>query len=109
MEIWRTINKKYENYIGANQKDYIKICVDDVVDTGTLKIGNNDYNYNTLEPKLLKANGLDKLNRILGTDYTDEDDLRKFMKHNKTECGLKIFESTEQIEIPEYILEAIRW
>ena len=103
------INKKYENYIGANQKDYIKICVDDVVDTGTLKIGNNDYNYNTLEPKLLKANGLDKLNRILGTDYTDEDDLRKFMKHNKTECGLKIFESTEQIEIPEYILEAIRW
>lgn len=104
-----SINKKYENYIGANQKDYIKICVDDVVDTGTLKIGNNDYNYNTLEPKLLKANGLDKLNRIFGTDYTDEDDLRKFMKHNKTECGLKIFESTEQIEIPEYILEAIRW
>ena len=103
------INKKYENYMGANQKDYIKICVDDVVDTGTLKIGNNDYNYNTLEPKLLKANGLDKLNRIFGTDYTDEDDLRKFMKHNKTECGLKIFESTEQIEIPEYILEAIRW
>ena len=54
------------------------------MDTGTLKIGNNDYNYNTLEPKLLKANGLDKLNRIFGTDYTDEDDLRKFMKHNKT-------------------------
>ena len=108
MEIWQ-LSTKYENYIGANQKDYIKICVDDVVDTGTLKIGNNDYNYNTLEPKLLKANGLDKLNRILGTDYTDEDDLRKFMKHNKTECGLKIFESTEQIEIPEYILEAIRW
>lgn len=103
------INKKYENYMGANQKDYIKICVDDVVDTGTLKIGNNDYNYNTLEPKLLKANGLDKLNRIFETDYTDEDDLRKFMKHNKTECGLKIFEFTEQIEIPEYILEAIRW
>ena len=103
------INKKYENYIGANQKDYIKICVDDVVDTGTLKIGKSDYNYNTLEPKLLKANGLDKLNRIFGTDYTDEDDLRKFMKHNKTECGLKIFESSEQIEIPEYILEAIKW
>lgn len=32
------INKKYENYMGANQKDYIKICVDDVVDTGTLHI-----------------------------------------------------------------------
>ena len=75
----------------------------------THKIGKSDYNYNTLEPKLLKANGLDKLNRIFGTAYTDEDDLRKFMKHNKTECGLKIFESSEQIEIPEYILEAIKW
>lgn len=50
-----------------------------------------------------------KLNRILGTDYMEEDDLRKYMKHNKTECGLKIFESSEDIEIPEYILEAIRW
>ena len=103
------INKKYENYIGVNHKDYIKICVDGVVDTGTLKIGNSDYNYNTLEPKLLKANGLDKLNRVFGTNYTDEDNMRKYMKHNKTECGLKIFESSEQIEIPEYILEAIRW
>lgn len=86
-----------------------KLCVDDVVDTGTLKIGKSDYNYNTLEPKLLKVNGLDKLNQIFGTDYTNEDDLRKFMKHNKTECALRIFESSEQIEIPEYILEAIRW
>ena len=57
----------------------------------------------------MKANGLDKLNSKFGTEYKDEDDLRKFIKHNKTECGLKIFESTEQIEIPEYILEAIRW
>ena len=87
----------------------MKICVDNVVDTGMLKIGNADYNYNTLEPKLLKINGLDKLNRILETNYTNEDDLRKFMKNNKTECALKIFESSEEIEIPEYILEAIKW
>lgn len=103
------INKKYKNYINNNQKDYVKICVDNVVDTGMLKIGNADYNYNTLEPKLLKINGLDKLNRILETNYTNEDDLRKFMKNNKTECALKIFESSEEIEIPEYILEAIKW
>lgn len=42
-----------------------------------------------MEPKLLKVNGLDKLNRIFGTDYTDEDGLRKYMKHNKTECALR--------------------
>ena len=103
------IKKKYKNYMGENQNDYIKICVDNIVDTGTLKIGESGYNYNTLEPKLLKVNGMEKLNRILGTDYMVEDDLRKYMKHNKTECGLKIFESSEDIEIPEYILEAIRW
>ena len=103
------IKKKYKNYMGENQNDYIKICVDNIVDTGTLKIGESGYNYNTLEPKLLKVNGMEKLNRILGTDYIEEDDLRKYMKHNKTECGLKIFESSEDIEIPEYILEAIRW
>ena len=103
------IKKKYKNYMGENQNDYIKICVDNIVDTGTLKIGESGYNYNTLEPKLLKVNGMEKLNRILGPDYMEEDDLRKYMKHNKTECGLKIFESSEDIEIPEYILEAIRW
>ena len=103
------INKKYENYLGVNQKDYIKICVDDVVNTGTLKIGRSDYNCNTLEPKLLKVNGLDKLNRILGTNYMGEDDLRKYMKYNKMECGLNIFETSEQVEIPEYILEVVRW
>lgn len=103
------INNKYKNYLGANQSDFIKICVDKDVDEGTLKIGENNYNYNTLEPKLLKVNGLDKLNRIFGTNYSDADDLRKFMKHNKTECGLKIFDSSESIEMPEYILEAVRW
>jgi len=102
------IDKKYSNYLGSNAKDYVKICVDKTVDTGNLKIGNNCYNYNTLEPKLLKANGLAKLNRIFGTDYTDEDELRKFMNHNKTECSLKVFESTEMVEMPKYILEAIR-
>ena len=103
------INKKYEKYIGQNQNDYIKICVDEDIDTGSLKIGNSNYNYNTLEPKLLKVNGLEKLNHVFGTKYKKEDDLRKFMKHNKTECGLKIFESSEEIIIPEYIMEAIRW
>lgn len=103
------INKKYKDYIGNNKKDYIKICVDDVVDTGTYSMGSKHYNYNTLEPKLIKDNGLDKLNQIFGTNYTNEDDLRKYMKNNKTECGLKVFESSQNIKIPNYILEAIKW
>lgn len=101
------IDKKYQNYIGENAKEYIKICVDRNVEEGTLKIGKKAYNYNTLEPKLLKENSLEKLNKIFETSYEDEDDLRKYMKQNKTECGLKIFETAEEVKIPEYILEAI--
>ena len=48
------------------------MVVDRTVDSGTLKIGKSDYNYNTLEPKLLKVNGLEKLNSIFGTDCDEE-------------------------------------
>lgn len=103
------IKKKYINYLDANEKANIKICFDKNVDIGTLKIGDNNYNYNTLEPKLLKVNDLEKFNRIFDTEYTNDDDLRKYMKVNKTECALKIFETSEEIIIPDYILEAIAW
>lgn len=98
--------KKYEEY---ESSPCIKICYDSVVDVGDLKIGNSEYNYNTLEPKLLKSNSLSLFNRIFNTEYKSEDELRKYMKHNKTECALRIFESEENITYPEYILEAIEY
>lgn len=102
------VRTKYFEYLEPNAKTYIKICVDWEVDIGELKTGKTDYNYNTLEPKLLKVNGMNNLNKIFGTSYNDEDELRKYMKHNKTECGLKIFETDEKVVMPEYILEAIK-
>ncbi|MED1746655.1 ATP-dependent nuclease [Brevibacillus borstelensis] len=102
------INKKYDNYLDKNAKSYIQICFDSTVDKGDLKLSNGPFNYNTLEPKLLKANGLKKLNKIFGTKYTSVDEMHKFMKTNKTECALKIFETKESITFPDYILEAIR-
>jgi len=102
------VNKKYENYIGTNEKPNIKICFDETVDTGTLMISGKAYNNNTLEPKILKANSLDQLNTIFGTSHTTEDDLKKYMKNNKTECALKIFDTQEAMFFPEYILEAIK-
>ena len=71
------------------------------------KIGEKNYNYNTLEPKLLKANSLNLFNLIFGTQYANEDDLRKYMKHNKTECAMAIFNTSETIVFPNYIMEAI--
>ncbi|SUJ27202.1 chromosome segregation protein [Sphingobacterium spiritivorum] len=99
------LNKKYENYIGNNAKQNIKICFDSTVDNGALQ----DFNYNTLEPKLLKANNLEKLNKVFGTAYQSDDELHKYMKANKTECALKVFETQEALEYPQYILDAINF
>lgn len=103
------VKKKYEKYLGVNKKDLINVCFDEVEDTGELKIGKRerDFNYNTLEPKLLKENGLEKLNKILDTHYKSEDDLHKYMKEHKTECALKIFDTKEDVMFPQYILDAI--
>ena len=104
----RAIEEKYADYLGENKKNNINICYDKIVDSGTLKIGEKDYNYNTLEPKLLKSNSLNILNTIFGTEYIEEDDLRKYMQHHKTECAMAIFDTKEEIHFPEYILEAIK-
>ena len=49
-----------------------------------------------------------KLNTIFGTSYATENELRKYMKNNKTECALKIFDTQEEIVFPDYIMEAIK-
>jgi len=102
------IKEKYKDYLGDNKKDFIQICFDDTEDTGDLKIGKTQkpFNYNTLEPKLLKTNSLGKLNTVLGTSYQNADDLHKYMKANKTECALKIFDTEESMKFPQYILDA---
>ena len=102
------VQKKYSDYLRANAKPDISICFDSIIDTGSLLIGAKDkpFNYNTLEPKFLKENGRDKVNAVLGTSFTIDDDLHKYMKANKTECALKIFETTEEIKFPQYILDA---
>ena len=101
---------KYSDYIGPNKKENIKICYDKVVDSGDLYIGNKEYNYNTLEPKIIKANNenLELFNALFDTKYTEINQLRKYMKNHKTECALAIFESNKDINFPDYILEAIK-
>jgi putative ATP-dependent endonuclease of OLD family len=98
---------KYKDYVGDNAKPNITIHYDVVIDTGELMIGDRKFNYNTLEPKFLKVNGFEHTNKILGVEYTDIDDLNKYMKSNKTDCALKIYDSTEEITYPDYIAEAI--
>lgn len=105
------LNKKYENYLGNNEKHYVKIQYDKNthIDQGDLKSKNGGkFNYDTLEPCILRANDLAKLNSILGLNKESDDELIKYMVSNKTECALKIFDTTEKIKFPEYIEEAIK-
>lgn len=105
------LKDKYKDYLGDNKKPFINICFDETEDTGILKIGKNQrpFNYNTLEPKFVSANGgLEKLNAILETSYEDIDDLHKHMKSKKTECALKIFDTKEIITFPQYIFDSIQ-
>lgn len=103
------LEKKYADYIKGNKKRDIKICFDSIVDSGDLCIGGKPYNYNTLEPKMLKANhyNVSLFNSILNTDFNSLEDLQKYMKEHKTDVALAIFDTDVHIEFPEYILEAI--
>lgn len=101
------LKSKYSLYLDEETSKFIKICFDGIVDTGTLVVDGKPFNYNTLEPKILKANNLGKMNSILGTEYTDIEEMQIYMRANKTECALKIFDTNEDITFPQYILDAI--
>ncbi|PIC83609.1 ATP-dependent endonuclease [Sporosarcina sp. P1] len=69
-----------------------------------------DENYRTLEPQLVKVNGVDFLNKILDVDYSTEEALIKYMTSpsKKSECAMQLFDSDEILKIPEYIENAIQ-
>ena len=93
------VAKKYQQYENCAT---IKICADP------------RNKLNTLEPQLVDANKdqLDLLKEIfqLKKDkYPDKQSIILYMENNKTDCALKLFETTKHIKIPQYILEAINW
>lgn len=98
------LERKYADYKDCKN---IKICFDHEIDTEPKEINGNKYNCNTLEPKILKNNSRETLNNIFSTDYQDDNGLRTYMKNNKTECALKIFNATQNIIYPQYIIDAI--
>lgn len=87
------ITEKYKEY---EDIPTVKICAD----------SRNDLN--TLEPQIIDANKdqMDTLRKVLGVSE-DITDLKNYMKNNKTECALKIFDTSEDIKLPKYILNAI--
>jgi len=117
IEITKKINKPTAVIIDADKKIESRKKDKKELDTSYIKLffeendlykGKlEDYNNNTLEPLLLKYNSLAILNKVFKTYHEDDDKLLSYMKENKTEYALKIFESEEKLNYPKYILDAI--
>ena len=104
------LKKKYDEYLGENAKKYINIFFDEVEhkNQGNLVARNGgDFNYDTLEPCILRANSLKTLNKILVTNFKTDDEIIDYMVKNKTDCAIKIFDTEEGINYPDYIKKAI--
>ena len=89
-------NAAIARYSDFSKVPNIKLCID------------KDNAYPTLEPQLVKANGLAKMNKILGCNYSTEAELIKYMKAHKGDCALAVFEEGEGVNMPTYILDAIQ-
>jgi len=85
-----------EKYADFNGSPFIEICYD------------TNESFPSLEDQILKSNSLATINSILGQHRVSEADLVAHMKRNKTETALKIFNVTDEIQMPDYIQHAIR-
>lgn len=92
------ISKKYEDYL---TKHHIFISAD-IRD-----------NLHTLEPQFLDSNkgDLKKFRQVIGypSTYKTSDEIIKYMINQKTDWALKLFESDEVLEYPNYIKAVVDW
>ena len=99
----------YEKNITKKYKDYENI------DSITI-FADNREELNTLEPQFVDANKNNLKNFCKAIDikynnYKSFDLIVKYMenKNNKTKWALYLFDTTENIEYPEYINKVIAW
>ncbi|MFA7156992.1 MAG: AAA family ATPase [Bacilli bacterium] len=88
-----SLKKKYEDYIDKYTFIKISYCLDETLVT--------------LEDTLVECNDLNVLNGILGKKFVNKEELNNYMKNNKTECALKLFETEAELVFPKYIEDAI--
>ena len=87
-----SLSQKYDDF---KNNTHIKICYDD------------DVACKTLEPQLLKANSLKTLNEIFGKNFATSNELLTYMTSNKTDCALAVFNTSQDINMPQYINKAV--
>lgn len=96
---------KYQEKIISKYSDYLSIS--------HIKISaDTREELNTLEPQFVDANlsDLAKLAHVIGfTGDHNFESIKNFMLGAKTEWALKLFESNEVLEYPNYIEEVVEW
>lgn len=109
-----SIKKKYEEYCILDNE----VASSEVADACSSRIAVSfpqrlllkgeieNYSYNTLEPELFEANGLEVVNRILGESFNTRDEALRYMKSNKVECAMRFFEYGDAFSVPPYIKAA---
>lgn len=90
------IQKVRSKYDGYDTSDSVKLQYDD------------DETFPTLEPQLLRKNGLSTINDILGQNFTDDATAIAYMTAHKAETALKFFETEVEWSPPDYVARAIR-
>ena len=94
----KNISNKYADYL---TEKHIFISADT----------NNDLN--TLEPQFFDVNkhDLPKLRKVIGypSTYTEDQEIIDYMVNQKTDWALKIFESDETLDYPNYIQAVVDW
>jgi len=86
------LKKKYADYLAS---ETITIQYD------------NDVSARTLEPQLVKRNGLAIVNAVLGKTFPDETSAIASMIASKADTALRFFETETAWDAPEYIARAI--
>ena len=86
------LEKKYADYLSSAD---VKIHYD------------KDENARTLEPQLMKKNGLAVISKVLGKTFVDEATAIKHMTDNKADTALRFFNTTVEWSPPNYIADAI--
>ncbi|WP_206112616.1 TOPRIM nucleotidyl transferase/hydrolase domain-containing protein [Rhizobium laguerreae] len=87
------LKDKYKGYLG---KDKVLISFD------------ADEAVQTMEPQLVRDNGKDKIEKILGRVFPTVEELEKWMGKNKTQSALKLFATDEDWIVPDYIANAVK-
>lgn len=89
------VDKKFEDFV-----EYTNITIH----------RSDDATLPSLEQHLHSLNGRDKMNRILGKNFPDDEKMLAHITNdkNKTTCAVAVFGTAETVSMPEYILNAIQ-